>query len=291
MIAKREVWKYNDAVRIWVGKYRDSHNLLHWHYDCELIYVEQGGIDVFCERRRHSLSVGQALFINSGQVHHMQASVPGTVLVVIIFDFNIIKSFANGFKLPSPKLSGSYPVPAVYSELRKILTEKQPFYGAEAACTTVRLMVDIFRREGAVPREQEDKTARSFIRLLEDIGEKYEYYTFEDAAAFMGMSPAYFSRYFHGITGITFSQHLNYVRTDNAVQLMHAEPHLSYTDIAEKCGFGTIRSFNRIFKELTGFSPSRLPNDFSLGESFYYHSTKSFNPTLVGCELIETSEN
>ena len=72
MLAKREIWQYRDEVRIWAGKYRNSHNLLHWHYDCELIYVEQGGIDVFCERRRHALSVGQALFIDSGQVHHMQ---------------------------------------------------------------------------------------------------------------------------------------------------------------------------------------------------------------------------
>ena len=64
MLAKREIWQYRDEVRIWAGKYRNSHNLLHWHYDCELIYVEQGGIDVFCERRRHALSVGQALFMD-----------------------------------------------------------------------------------------------------------------------------------------------------------------------------------------------------------------------------------
>ncbi len=290
MLAKREIWQYRDEVRIWAGKYRNSHNLLHWHYDCELIYVEQGGIDVFCERRRHALSVGQALFIDSGQVHHMQASVPGTVLIVFVFDAGVIRHFANGLKLPSPMLNGLYPIPSVYAELRRVLAEKRRFYGAEAGCIVARLLVEIYRREGAVPREQDDKTAQSFIRLLEEIDEKYQYITFDDAAAFMGMSPAYFSRYFHGITGITFSQHLNYVRTDNAIRLMRSDASLSFTDVAEQCGFGTIRSFNRIFKELTGFSPSRLPPDFSLEEYSYYHSEKSFDPTLVGCELIESSD-
>ena len=29
MIAKREIWKYPEDAKVWVGKYRNSHNLLH----------------------------------------------------------------------------------------------------------------------------------------------------------------------------------------------------------------------------------------------------------------------
>ena len=50
MLAKREIWKYPEEAHVWVGKYRNSHNLLHWHYDCEFVYVERGSIDVFCEK-------------------------------------------------------------------------------------------------------------------------------------------------------------------------------------------------------------------------------------------------
>ena len=120
--------------------------------------------------------------------------------------------------------------------------------------------------------------------------ERYAEYTFEDAVRFMGMSDAYFSRYFKAMAGTTFSQYLNYVRTDNAVRLLLSGEDLTMTEIAEQCGFATIRNFNRIFREFTGFSPSRLPKDYVLSDRFSYPSEKAFNPTLYDCELIESSD-
>ena len=73
MLAKHEVWKYQGAERVWVGKYKNSHNLPHWHYDCELLYVEEGEIDVFCEKKNYRLTRGDALFVANGQVHYMHA--------------------------------------------------------------------------------------------------------------------------------------------------------------------------------------------------------------------------
>ena len=93
MIAKREIWKYPEDAKVWVGKYRNSHNLLHWHYDCEFIYTEQGSIDVFCEKKTHHLVKGEALFTDSGQIHYQRACEPDTVLIVIVFDYSIIRPF------------------------------------------------------------------------------------------------------------------------------------------------------------------------------------------------------
>lgn len=288
MIAKREIRNYSESVKVWVGKYKNSHNLLHWHNDCEFLYVERGSIDVFCDKKRYALKTGDSFYIDSGQVHYMQACEPETVLVLIIFDYGIVRQFADGVRLSDPKLSGNYPVPETYALLRKILTDKKPFYGAEAACEVVRFMLRIYRGEKLENKELSDKTTQSFKRLLEDISEKFEFYTFGDAAAFMGMSDAYFSRYFRATTGITFSQYLNYVRTDNAVRMLHSQADATVTEISERCGFGTIRNFNRIFKELTGYSPKKLPPDFALDEKFSYPSDAPFNPTLYDCELIES---
>ncbi len=291
MIAKREVWNYSPETRVWAGKYRNSHNLLHWHYDCELLYVERGSIDVFCERKKHSLVKGQALYVDSEQVHYMQAKEKNTVLIVIIFDCNIVKSFLGERRLASPVLEKSYPIPAFYARLRDLLLKKPPYYGTEAALLVARLLLDIFRNETVRDRAEEDRTEQSFRRLLEEINEKYEYYTFADAAQFMGMSDAYFSRFFHASAGVTFSQHLNFVRTAAAVDLLHSDDPPSVTEIASRCGFGTIRNFNRIFKELTGHSPTRLPKDYVLDEKFSYPSSETFNPTVYDCELIESGED
>ena len=139
MLAKREIWKYPEEAHVWVGKYRNSHNLLHWHYDCEFVYVEKGSVDIFCEKKKHSLHQGEALFTDSGQIHYQRACEPDTVLIVIIFDYNIIRPFLEKYQLASPKLFNSYPIPAYYERLRRILTQRRAFYGEEATCAVCEI--------------------------------------------------------------------------------------------------------------------------------------------------------
>ena len=130
MIAKREIWNYSDHGQVWTGKYRNSHNLLHWHPDCELICPAQGALDVFCNGRSYTLEVGQALFIDSEQVHYMHATQPNTVLAVLIFNYNIIRFFAEPYTLSRPVFSDRYGVEQTYEKIRAVLAAKPPFYGA-----------------------------------------------------------------------------------------------------------------------------------------------------------------
>lgn len=290
MIAKREVWNYAKSTRVWVGKYKNSHNLLHWHYDCELLYVEHGVIDIFCEKKAHRLTNGELLYIDSGQVHYMRAVDPETRLIVIIFDYDLVKGFLGDVRLANAQLSGTYPIEPLYRELRALLKTQPPYFGVEAACKVVELMLSVFRNEQIVPREKADTTSRRFKDLLGDINERCEYYTFGEAVSFMGMSDAYFSRYFRSMTGITFSQYLNYVRIDRAIALLRGKNAPTSTEIAGRCGFGTIRNYNRIFRELTGYAPTALPPDYVLQDTFYYPSEAAFDPTLYDCELIESGQ-
>jgi AraC-like DNA-binding protein len=69
------------------------------------------------------------------------------------------------------------------------------------------------------------------------------------------LSKCYFSRYFKAQTGETFHRYLARIR------VMYAEKDLTdsdkpVTDIAYDCGFGSIKTFNRIFKTFTGVSPT-----------------------------------
>lgn len=289
MIAQRQVWEYAKHVKVWVGKYKNSHNLIHWHSDCELLYVEHGSIDIFCNGKNHSLSDGEMLYVDSGQVHYMQARDPETVLIVIIFDYEILKPYVGELCLASSKLEGHYPIPDIYAKLRDILLAQEPFFGGEAAGIIISLMSRIYRKEKLQPRKTEDETAKRFIDLLGEISAKIRYYTFTDAVTFMGMSEAYFSRYFHKTAGIPFGSYLSYVRTKEAISLIKSKNDLTMTEIADLCGFGTIRNFNRIFKKITGYAPSALPEKFELDESFVYPSEITFNPTLHDCELIEST--
>lgn len=289
MLAKREIWNYPPEAKIWVGKYRNSHNLLHWHYDLEFICVEQGALDVYCERRKHTLRAGEALLTDSGQMHYQRALAPDTVLIVIVFESGILP-FLQEYRLSDPKLHERYPIPDVYRRLMEVLKGRRPFYGEEARCILEELMIGVFRREQIVRRMKEDRTEAAFKTLLEELQSRPEGWTFLDAVQYMNMSEAYFSRYFKAMTGTTFTQYLNSMRTERAVQLLRSGEGLSMTEIAESCGFETIRSFNRTFKELTGTSPSRLPQDYAMKEQFPLASEDAFDPTLFGCTLLESCD-
>ena len=65
------------------------------------------------------------------------------------------------------------------------------------------------------------------------------------------------------------------------------EKHLSITEIATLCGFDTIRHFNRTFKEMTGFSPRELPEDYVLTSRSIKSMKGNFNPTLSGSRLLD----
>jgi len=291
MQAKREQWRYADGAKVWVGKYSNSHNMPHWHYDCELISVERGSLNIVCENSAYTVTAGQAFFINSGQVHFMHAVSPDTLIKIIIFDYDIIRPFTANLTLSSPALTADYGIAGIYSRLKDELRDKKPFWEYCTVNEVSLLAVSIFRSERTVKKEKPVRMMERFKTLLTEIDEKYEFYDLNAAAELMCMNPAYFSRLFHKLTGMTFSQYLNYVRCENAVELLKTETDTPVTEISLRCGFSTIRNFNRIFKEFTGYTPKSMPKDFVMKESFTYLNETNANPTSVECELLESSDD
>ena len=285
MIVQRELRNYSTGVDVWIGKYLNSRNLPHWHLDCELIAVEKGQLEVTCENKSYVLSENEAFFINSQQVHYMQAKNPDTVLKVIIFNYGIIKKFFADRQLACPKLYDKYDVSSLYSELKGELSSKQPYYNDVARGILTKFFVDVLRREPLDCKKEKSASDR-LKTLLDKIDREYDAITFEDAYDFMAMDKAYFCRYFKKATGMSFTQYLNYIRIDNAVRMLRQDVNVQATAVAYQWGFGSIRHFNKTFKDLTGYTPKTLPDGFTLTEHAF-HTDNEFNPTLADCILLE----
>lgn len=284
MITKREIWNYDKTTDVWIGKYLNSHNLPHWHSDCELLFVENGSLDVVCENKNYALEQGDTFFIDTEQAHFMRAKEKNTRLIVIIFNFKIIKKFAERITLSSPKLFEKYDVAGLYEELKKELNAKQPFYSDVIKNKIAKLYIDMLRREKTEQRKS--NSSNRLKELLEKINNEYDTITFEDAYKFAAMDEAYFCRYFKRSTGMSFTKYVNHIKIDNAIRLMRQDDTRPVTEVAFLSGFGSIRNFNKTFKEATGYSPKLLPKDFVLTERAF-HTDNEFNPTLQDCILIE----
>ena len=285
MKAKREVRNYHNKSGVWVGKYKNSHNLPHWHTESELVFVESGSLDIFCADTALTLTSGQACYIPPETIHYMHAQTPETLVIVMMFSYSIIENILKDSTLKEQKITREYGIAEVYAVLKRELTEELPFF-EQKVCDKLRdLFIDIVRSEPTTPRKKENSTALRLRKLLDKIDNEYADITFEEACDFMALEQAYFSRYFRRFTGMSFSKYLNYVKIDNAVKQLQSG-NMSVTDIALGCGFDSIRTFNRNFKEMTGYAPTDLPHDFVMTE-YFVHSNENFNPTSTETSLIE----
>ena len=75
------------------------------------------------------------------------------------------------------------------------------------------------------------------------------------AAREAGMSPAHFSRIFKKVMGLSYQDYLNSRRITKAKNLLRTSAQ-SVTEIAGSLGFSDQTGFGRIFKKLTGHTPS-----------------------------------
>ncbi len=79
----------------------------------------------------------------------------------------------------------------------------------------------------------------------------------EGLACLADMSADNFSRSFNKIIGIRLDNYINNKRIDLAKELIQST-NKSITRVAMDCGFDNVRTFNRIFKEIAGITPTEF---------------------------------
>lgn len=288
--------KREGKERAWTGRYENLHNLPHWHLEFELIYIEKGSVTVSLNHTAYDLHSREAALIESGEIHYIKGE-PGSITSILMFDGSIIQEITRRAQLASPLLDSwmAALIPGLCQTVKNESKEKQPFYELKITSLIRSLLVDIYRCEALSTHNLVEPKANRFHtsmenykNLLSEIEEKYSYLTFADASSFMGLSQPYFSKFFKNISGMTFSRYLNIIRLEKAIDMLrHNTKHLSITEIATLCGFDTIRHFNRTFKEMTGFSPRELPEDYVLTSRSIKSMKGNFNPTLSGSRLLD----
>jgi len=76
-----------------------------------------------------------------------------------------------------------------------------------------------------------------------------------DISAEVMLNPSYFSNLFKESMGLSFNKYLNQFRINKAKELMK-DPTLRIKEITYMVGYENVRYFIRVFKSLTGLSPS-----------------------------------
>jgi transcriptional regulator GlxA family with amidase domain len=105
---------------------------------------------------------------------------------------------------------------------------------------------------------QKNKRLEQLQVVFEHIGRNLDQsLLLEDLAALVYMTPSYFCTFFKRATGQTPVQYIHKVRVARAIDLLRTTDQGIY-DIAIDSGFANLANFNRIFKRVTGQTPSAV---------------------------------
>lgn len=283
MIAKYEQSVLSGRSQVSVQRYEGLQNLPHWHIESELIFAEKGSAEVMTDNNLYSLSEGYCVFIRSGAVHYIKAE-SDSVISVMKIDSQLISAEFGTLAPICPLLENKYDVSDTFEKIRQEISNGEKYYEVICSGRALALTAEIFRSEKTSSAENSSGSG-AYKKLLRLISERFADITFDEAAEIMCFSKPYFSKYFRRMSGMTFSEYLNIVRVSEAVKML-SKGGMSAGETAVAAGFGTIRSFNRVFKQYTGFTPRDLPDDFVFIGEDQDASSDSFDPTLPISKIL-----
>ena len=134
--------------------------------------------------------------------------------------------------------------------LLKPYNEQELVFAVEDAIRQVSVQLP------ARPEDEDMRTAIIRAEISRFIDAHYgEDISMQDAAAALRYSDAYFCKLFKQCFKVNFSAYLNEYRVNKARQLI-LDPRLSLKDIGAAVGYSDANYFTRVFKRLTGQTPS-----------------------------------
>lgn len=284
MKAFHEVRNYKSDFMVWQSAYKDISFLAHWHQEIELLYVRSGTAHMSINEHTFTARQGDLVIVDTGDFHYCDSRNAKNELDFLIFDPSVVSPFYHYSSFAHPLVSRRFleewgfseEVEKLYSTIHQELSRQESYY-KEIVTATLRSFWYRIRR--FLPRSAENTDEGVHTRMLFDMQKLLSYMdvhyadniTLSFAAEKMNFSESYFSRVFKRLIGINFVTYLNLVRIEHAAQALKNTSQ-KVTEIALNCGFNNIRTFNRVFKELTGYTPSQfaqLTDPDSINLSYY----------------------
>jgi AraC-like DNA-binding protein len=246
----------------------------HWHERIEIVYVLGDELKIGQNNAVYTLKHRDIFIVGMGEVHYFLMQPQKCDRIIVHFEpslFDELSNYISGRKIIDPLITyidNNNLEPSVHSFFEKqILSIQQEILKKEAGFEFMvgARLYDI----GAgiiryIPNEkmcsfQKNKQLKK-LEILEQvttyIDENFrDEITLAEVSKYSNFSMFHFTRFFKDTTGMTFGQYLNNYKVSKAVNML-INTSDSILEIAFNSGFNSIKTFNRVFKQLKGCSPS-----------------------------------
>lgn len=230
---------------------------LHFHHCFEITLVLEGQMQVQCEKEIYTLSAGDMIFVGSACLHN-QKTIGHSKSLIVIFNPNMVASVASNFfnhSLKSPVLKE---VDEYYIQTFKKLNDnymgkKDPIFAKGA----LYVMMSLFSEQLNFETKINYADCHILLRKIYEFVEKNKESpcTLNSLAETLGYSAGYLSRFFRDHTGIAYHEYVRVKKIDHACYLLKNTSD-SILSISIRCGYSSLKSFNKNFRQIVGTNPS-----------------------------------
>ena len=262
----------NTSIRIWHSDVPDDYEQ-HFHSAVEVILPLAGYVQVKTSDGEYRVEADEIIMIPAGCPHELHMGA-GSARELLLYEMNgvfTMKEF-SAFRQMMAKpiyLTRQHPchaqVQQAFSEIIGIHRSGMLLRNMHNYAMLLKIYAvlgDEYLTAGATAAEINSLQRQlygedAFNRALDYLNKNYmDDVTLDSLAAYAGFSRYTLSRMFRQHTGLTFTQFLSKRRVDMALELLSGS-RIPVTQVALQCGFNSIATFNRVFRELKGCTPTQ----------------------------------
>jgi AraC-like DNA-binding protein len=272
---ERIALKTNNPLKIIVSSLEEGFPT-HWHQEIEIVYILDGHMQIGINKDVFSLKTRDLLFIGSCELHHYLPNPLGCRKIILQLGKPVFDAYSDlifGYRFVIPHLNADSGIAvgsggslhgfietnilAIYEEWETRAAGHELIIKArmnDLAAAIIRdLPMEAYSLQEKTKRLEQMERLDKVLKYIEnDYGSEI---SLQSAAEVSGFSVTYFSRFFKEATGTNFVDYVHTFRANVAMSMLSNNDE-SVTEIAFRSGFNSIETFNRVFKKVTGSTPS-----------------------------------
>ena len=237
--------------------YKDFRFHPHFHKNIEFVYVIGGEVTVTVDLNTEKVGKGHFVVIPPMSVHSFETEQHSSVWVGVFSNDHVSEFCSFISNKVCQKLSFRASDPDHTERMLRVIDSGNDFVIKGFLYSVCGELVAKCRFDDADPKKSD-----IFNRAMRYVADNYlSDITLESMAKALSYEPHYLSRCIHEHTGENFRRLVNGYRVELAKELL-TKGGLTVSEIAMRCGFTSIRNFNRVFKAMT----DREPKAYASGE-------------------------
>lgn len=224
----------------------------------DLTYILDGSATYVINNKAYAVEKGDLLCIPKNSRRYAVTD-PNHLMTSFATNFQLYSLKGEDIPLPFPlisKVNISNDLLSLYHDLNIEWLRKNTGYKMKVCSTFLNILHYYFNllyyKKTPEPLDPRIKKSTDYIHAnftsridVNELAEK------------VGLNPVYFGTLFKKYTGLTTKEYINQIRINNAENMI-ASGEFLVQEAANKCGFDDIFYFSKVFKNIKGYSPSKV---------------------------------